>query len=136
MSAAPIRLDQVPVLRHSADDDLLSIRLVVDDLIAPGEHYFNVTPAEAGSLIASLEVMDARTPASEPRFAGFADAEGEDGSTEMSSFIEEMGHDDKPTLVRGEITATEALRHATALLEMLRDRAYLIDRAGTEEPNR
>ncbi|MGO2311661.1 MAG: hypothetical protein ACTH6A_06525 [Brachybacterium tyrofermentans] len=56
MSTAPMHLDPVPVTRHSADDDLLSIRIIVDDLIAPGDHYFNVTPSQASVL---ADVLDA-----------------------------------------------------------------------------
>lgn len=54
MSAAPIRIEEVPTTRHSPDDDLISIRITVHDLIAPGERYFNISQAEAARLIESL----------------------------------------------------------------------------------
>lgn len=55
MSAAPIHLDPIPATRRSADDDLLSIRIVVEDLLAPGDHFFNITPSQARALADVLE---------------------------------------------------------------------------------
>lgn len=57
MSAAPIELDGVPITRHSADDDLLSIRIFVADIVGPGDHYFTITPAQANRLAAFIEAI-------------------------------------------------------------------------------
>lgn len=57
MSAAPIELDGVPITRHSPDDDLLSIRIHVAEALGPGDHHFNITPAQANQLVASIEAI-------------------------------------------------------------------------------
>lgn len=55
MSAASIGFDEVPVTRHSPDDDLLSVRVFVAELLGPGEHLFNITRDEADRLVAFVE---------------------------------------------------------------------------------
>lgn len=55
MSAAPIQLDELSITRHSADDDLLSVRVLVTDIVGPGEHHFNITPAQANELAAQIK---------------------------------------------------------------------------------
>lgn len=57
MSAAPIKLDGLPITRHSPDDDLLSIRIFIADIVGPGDHYFNITPAQANRLAGFIEAI-------------------------------------------------------------------------------
>lgn len=57
MSAAPIELDGVPITRHSPDDDLLSIRIHIADIVGPGDHHFNITLTQASQLVASIEAI-------------------------------------------------------------------------------